>query len=240
MTKSNPFGPPDVDGHIAPKSAAHIQRKLLKWGRANTFSYPWRETKNPWHALTAEVMLQRTRAAQVLPIYLDLTTRYGNPEGWLADPHPLAFTGLGLPIRHEQYRALNQKLAGQRFPVTRDALLSLPGVGDYIASAMLSFHLGQRAPIVDANTVRLYGRLFGFQTHAETRRKTWFRRLAEQLTPITAHRAYNYALLDLSRTICTRHPLCARCPLRSRCVSAQAGMYPRPHNELIPERVLQM
>lgn len=166
-------------------------------------------------------MLQRTRAKQVLPLYRRLVDKYQSPEDWLADPEPLSPSCLGLPIRGDQYRKLNRIIAVRGFPTTRQEMLELPGVGEYIASAMLTFHLGHRAKIIDANVVRFYGRFLGFETHGETRRKKWFIELCEQLTPRRAHRAYNYALLDFSRSICTPRPRCPECPLRRKCAYAK-------------------
>lgn len=93
------------------------------------------------------------------------------------------------------------------------ALCDLPGVGPYAAAAFLSMHRGVRATIVDANVVRWLGRVFGFKTDAETRRKKWLIQLADDLTPRRAFRAYNYAVLDLSMQVCAAKPRCLECPL---------------------------
>jgi len=87
----------------------------------------------------------------------------------------------------------------------------------YAASSFLSLHAGVRASIVDSNVVRLYGRIFGLSTDAETRRKKWFLEIAEQLTPDTEFRDFNYALLDLTRKICKKVPLCQDCPINKYC-----------------------
>src|SRR4051794_28059079 len=57
-----------------------VRRQLLMWGRANFQHFAWRSEQNPWLTLVAELMLQRTRATQVEPIYLDFAARYPRAE----------------------------------------------------------------------------------------------------------------------------------------------------------------
>lgn len=202
---------------ISDSEIQYIRRKLLQWGRANFKDYPWRHLSNQWHSLVVEVMLQRTKAEQVEPIFLEFVERYPAPEDYLADTESNVFAHLGLPQRREWLKALAQELSNNDIPTNRDDLLKLPGIGDYIASAFHSLHMNRHDRIIDSNVVRFYGRFFGFETHGETRRKRWFIQLAERLTPARVHRDYNYALLDFSMTICAPVPQCANCPLRRKC-----------------------
>lgn len=87
----------------------------------------------------------------------------------------------------------------------------------YLASAFRSLHANQWDRIIDSNVVRFYGRFFGFETHGETRRKKWFIKLCEELTPLRKHQDYNYALLDFTRSICVSKPQCEICPLKRKC-----------------------
>lgn len=103
-------------------------------------------------------------------------------------------------------------------PDRQDALEELPGVGPYAAAAYLSLHRGSRATIIDANVVRWIGRVFGFMTDGESRRKRSLLDLADALTPRRAFRDYNYAVLDLAMRVCAARPACDSCPLaRSLC-----------------------
>lgn len=195
----------------------YFRRLVLRWGRQNFKDFPWRRSKNLWHGLVAEIMLQRTKADQVLPVFMTFAAKYQRPEDFLASPASL-FSRLGLPIRDEQFLALNRAIVAAGLPTEKAALMRLPGVGDYIASAFISLHLGKRAALVDANTVRVYGRFFGFETDPETRRKRWLIELAEQITPARVSRDYNYAIIDFSREMCTpRKPQHEVCPLRRKC-----------------------
>jgi A/G-specific adenine glycosylase len=172
-------------------------------------------------------LLQRTRAEQVVPVYERFAERYPEPK-FLAREKPAEFLGviasLGLRWRAPLMIQMAQKIEGSGSPPENlEALTALPGVGPYAASAFLSLHRGKRAVIVDANVVRWLGRVFGFATDAETRRKAWLIRLADELTPRRRFRDYNYAVLDLAMKICVARPRCDDCPLsRGLCKYASA------------------
>ena len=194
-----------------------FRKSILEWGRKNFASFPWRHTSNRWHALTAEVMLQRTRAEQVLPVYVAFVKKYPTPDSLLRKRHPNLFSDLGLVWRHRMFLRLANALIDHGLPSDERGLKRLPCVGAYISGAMLSLHLGKRSPIIDSNIVRIYGRFFGFPVDGETRRKQHLKDLADLITPQRTFRDFNYALIDFTREICRPKPLCNACPLSSKC-----------------------
>ncbi len=199
-----------------------FRRRLLAWGIENYADFPWRHTGDRFHALIAETMLQRTRAEQVRPVYLDFVKKYETPEDVLDDSEKSVLhllKPLGLSWRARSMMKLVKELSERkRMPDNIDELLELTGVGPYAAAALLSFHMGKRAVIVDNNVVRLYSRYFGFGSTDTTRRSKDFLSLAERITPKSGFRAFNYALLDHTRALCRPKPLCPKCPLRQSCV----------------------
>lgn len=196
----------------------YLRERIIKWGRQNYSNFPWRSTHNKWHALVAEIMLQRTRAEQVLPIYESFSAKYELPSDYLTDERPALFTSLGLHWREKELRKLAETLKETDIPLRREELLKLPGVGEYVASAFVSLHSGVRESIIDSNVVRLYGRFFGFKTDGETRRKKWFTELADKITPLQKFRDFNYGLIDFTRAVCKQKPDCNSCPLNTKCV----------------------
>lgn len=126
---------------------------------------------------------------------------------------------LGLRWRTRFLSLLGKELAHlDKVPDNFSDLVSLPGVGPYVASAYLSFHRHRRGVLLDSNIVRFYGRLLGLPTGPETRRSRLFKELADEATPATETRSYNYAILDFTRVVCTPKPHCDRCPLQRMCV----------------------
>ncbi|MBX3082935.1 MAG: DNA glycosylase [Anaerolineae bacterium] len=201
---------------ISRSQIRYFRQRLLLWGAINYRNFPWRNLTNQWHSLVVELMLQRTKAEQVEPVFSEFVQKYPTPADYIANPSDV-FEHLGLPQRNLLIKALAKRLVAEQIPHDRDKLLDLPGVGDYIASAFRTFHIGKYDRIIDSNVVRLYGRFFGFETNGETRRKKWFIELADKLTPKKKHREYNYALLDFTAKICTPNPQCNECVLQKKC-----------------------
>jgi len=204
--------------NIAEKDIQYFRRKVIQWGKANYRNFPWRSNKNIYHGLVAEIMLQRTKAEQAESIYSKFIKKYQSPSDFLKNPDKDLFKNLGLPERNRQFLDLNKRLSKTKIPQEKDLLLSLPGIGEYISSAFLSLHLDKRAYLIDSNIIRVYGRFFGFEHNAETRRKKWFVSLANAMTPKRNHKFYNYSLIDFSRDMCRLKPLCQKCPMRKKCV----------------------
>ncbi len=194
----------------------------MYWGKHNYSDFPWREETNQFHALIAEVLLQRTNAEQVVPVYHALKNRFPSPEilaSITTDEIEEIIAPLGLKWRAKYLRALSEKLTELSGEIPSDVshLKELPGIGSYSAAAYLSFHGGKKAPIIDANIVRFYGRFFGFDTGPETRRDKQLMDFANRVTPQRAFKKFNYALIDFTRVVCKPRPLHEHCPVSDRC-----------------------
>jgi A/G-specific adenine glycosylase len=207
---------------IEPETARIIRRILIKWGKENYQNFPWRNAAQPWHALVAEVLLQRTRAKNVVPVYLTFVEKFKHPTDLhrvdLKQIEDLIYP-LGLKWRAPLIKNLGMELAARDgiVPDNLEELLLLPAVGTYAASAWLSFHGNKRAVIIDTNVVRLICRLIDVPMDGETRRKKWLIQTADLLTPRKAWKDYNYAVLDFTMQICTKIPKCPICPLLKYC-----------------------
>lgn len=171
------------------------------------------------------MMLRRTRAAQVMNVYLEVIRRYPDPLSMASAPADEVLDilrPLGLGWRAANIKLLSSILIskyGGEIPATYEGLQELPGVGDYVASAVCCFAFNQPMGLVDTNTVRVAGRYLGFETHAESRRIKSVRNAVNALTSMRHPRSFNYAYLDFAAIICTaRNPKCEMCLLRTRCV----------------------
>lgn len=193
--------------------------KILEWKSKNYFYFPWRETENSWHALVAEILLQRTKAEQVVKVFNEFCIKYPTPSDYTQERNCKIFDNLGLKWRARELLKLAETLSEKEIPFEKEELTKLPGVGDYIASAFRSLHLREYDVIIDSNVVRLIGRYYGIQTDSETRRKKWFKRIAECMTPEKKFKDYNYGLIDYTRTICKPKPLCSNCLMAFYCDS---------------------
>lgn len=201
---------------------------LSAWDAVHRRSFPWRTTTNPFYIMMAELMLRRTQARQVVPVYESFIEHYPDPYVLAtapADEVAQSLFSLGLSWRVPAFQQIARTLVEQyngTVPPSYDTLLTLPGIGDYVASAVCCFAFAQPVIIVDTNTVRVAGRLFGIATHAESRRRQPVRQLLWALLDKSNPRAYNYCLLDLAALICTpAHPRCENCPLVQYCATGQ-------------------
>lgn len=221
MTEMQPV---TADGHTI--DVPVFRRALMTWGQRHFRSFPWRNTEDPYQILMAEVMLHRTQALQVLPVYERFIRNYPDAASLTRassdDLHVLLFP-LGLRWRIDLICAMAAEI-GDRFdrrvPKEKDELLSLPGVSDYIASAVRCFAWNLPESLIDTNTVRVVGRLFGLEIKDSSRRNRHFRELITALVDPEYPRAYNYALLDVAHLIChkRRAPECLRCPVQAYCI----------------------
>ncbi len=197
---------------------------LLSWYRKHGRRFPWRDTRDPYRILIAELMLQRTKASQVVPVYLEFMKEFS--DVFSLSQAPLRrireyFSRLGLEWRAEKVSLLAEVLVKKydsRIPCERNELLSLPGVGDYISAAILSFACDVPVAVVDSNVVRVLTRYFGISPRGEGRRDKRIIKLAMDVLPKEFHREYNFSIIDFAATICTpRNPKCEECPLREKC-----------------------
>src|SRR3989442_3199493 len=141
--------------------------QIQNWWKDNRRDFPWRVPAKPYSWLIAELMLRRTRASQVVPVYEAFIQKFPTPEDLsAADDGALIqmLRPLGLAWRVPAFKQLSLRIVsehGGRVPRGREALIALPGVGDYVAESVRCFGFGEAVAIVDANTVRVAARYFG-------------------------------------------------------------------------------
>jgi len=193
--------------------------RLAAWQRRHgRHGLPWQGTRDPYRVWLAEVMLQQTQVAAVIPYYERFLARFADVGALAAATQEdvlRVWSGLGYYARGRNLHAAAQAIASQgKFPRTMEGLRALPGVGRSTAAAIAVFAFGRRAAILDGNAKRVLARCFG----VEGEKRQW--ELAETLLPARGVRTYTQALMDLGATVCTRtKPACERCPVAARCVA---------------------
>ncbi len=201
-----------------------FRQSLKRWHAQHGRDLPWRNCRDPYKVWISEIMLQQTTVVAVKPYYerflepfQDVATlAAANEEEVLR-----LWEGLGYYSRarnlHRAARAIVER--GGAFPETVEELLQLPGIGRYTAGAIVSFAFDRPAPIVEANTLRLYSRLLGYRDDPRStvgQRLLWS--FAEKLVPTKAAGEFNQALTDLGATVCTpTDPRCDDCPVAACC-----------------------
>lgn len=197
---------------------------LLKWHKNNKRQFPWRCDRSPYKVLIAELMLQRTQAKQVAQIFKNFIDTYPTiGEAAAADPQKVSGILEPLGLRHRIPRIIDilRKIVieyGGRVPDDYKRLISIRGIGPYIASAVLCFGYGKPVPVVDVNVVRVLSRFFGItpsKRRAHTDPAYW--NLSQKLMPKSKGPEFNEALIDFAAIVCTKEPRCEICPFSQAC-----------------------
>jgi A/G-specific adenine glycosylase len=207
-----------------------LRKQLIKWYRANQRDLPWRRSNTPYHIWVSEVMLQQTQVKTVLNYYRRFLTKFPNIKRLAAADLQAVlkvWEGMGYYARarnlHRAAKAVVQDYGG-RIPDRWEPFHSLPGVGDYIAAAVLSIAFNQPHPVVDGNVKRVLARLH--KIHAPVNRSSsdkQFRKAAAKLLDSQQPGIFNQAMMELGALVCKpRNPLCAACPLTRMCLAYQS------------------
>lgn len=206
-----------------------IRGNLLEWWKsAGLRRFPWRETHDPFKVLVAEIMLHRTRADQIVPLYQGFLEKYFDIHSIVqSSPEELvkSFSSAGLYWRwkllHSMAVAIETKFRGQ-IPRSFEDLISLPGVSHYIASAVRCFAFGYPDILLDTNTVRVTGRIFGLPITDSSRRSNLFREVIERFIDPEHPREFNFALIDFAAAVCKpKSPHDEECPINNYCTFCQ-------------------
>jgi A/G-specific adenine glycosylase len=179
-------------------------------------------------------MLQQTQVSRVIPRLQQWLQRWPTPAALAAEPASEAvrmWDRLGYPRRALGLHAAATAIAdehGDRVPDDVDALLALPGIGDYTARAVAVFAYGQRHPVVDTNVRRVLAR--ALRGVAEAGPPSTRRDLAEMAAvlpeDVAASTVVNAGVMELGQVVCTaRNPRCEVCPVADVCAWRAAG-YP--------------
>ena len=168
-------------------------------------------------------MLQRTRADQVVPVYEKFVKKYSSFEliaKATKTEITTLFSSLGLTWRARNAFKLVKALEKTKgeVPNDLDTLKQLPGVGDYVAKAVLCYAFGMPFVPVDTNVVRVFSRVFGIKTNSDSgRRSRRILDLAQRIVPAAEPQAFNIALLDFAAVVCKPVPICPSCPMNQDC-----------------------
>lgn len=209
--------------------------RLRAWFRKHGRDLPWRRTRDPYHVLVSELMLQQTQVSRVIDYYERWLVRFPTLHH-VARARPAqvrdAWQGLGYYARARNLQRLARTISpngepNHAIPSDPAALQALPGVGAYTAGAVASFAYEKRAALVDTNVARVLLRLYAPEHSPKSgagQRIAWA--LANAVIPRTGQAAWthNQAIMELGALICTaRVARCEACPLRRGCRSAPAS-----------------
>lgn len=203
---------------------AIIRGEIIEWCQSQGRDFPWRYTKDPYKIMIAEFMLHRTKANQVVPVYLKFIENYSDIET-LAKANfediKKVTEHLGLHWRAKHFSKAAKyiiKSHKEKFPEDYAKLQKIPGVGEYIAGAILTVCFNKSTPVVDSNIARFINRYFGLNLSGGLRRKKKIVEISSRLFEYENPRDLLYAIVDFTSVVCKpSKPLCEKCPLKNDC-----------------------
>jgi len=208
-----------------------VTKKILNWYDLNKRSLPWRknvsEQKRQYYTLVSEFMLQQTQVVTVIPYFnrfiknipsLKILAKIQNKK------LIKLWEGLGYYSRARNLKktaqVINKKFKG-KLPNNFEGLISLPGIGNYTASAILAIAFNKPYIPLDGNIERVLKRYLYLKNEKEIQKNNLIKK--KSIFGITSRsRDYAQALMELGALICKpTNPMCNQCPISIKCKSLQ-------------------
>ncbi len=214
-----------MKAHLTGHAQKNFQSRLLKWFRTHQRDLPWRLSRDPYRIWVAEVMLQQTRIAAVMPYYQRFLDRFPNVESLAQAPQTEVlklWSGLGYYSRARNLHAAAKEIVAHhkgKFPRELEAALALPGIGAYTAAAVLSIAYDAPLAVLDGNVARVLARIRAIRGDLRAPR-TWraLTEIANRLLAKNSASDWNQSLMELGEVICTpQSPRCESCPVARWC-----------------------
>lgn len=186
--------------------------------------FAWRHTKDPYKIMVAEFMLHRTKAAQVASVYTKFLNCYPNAislsNANINDVEKIIHS-LGLHWRSahfiESCKFIQHKYNG-KYPQNRKDLLKIPGIGDYVAGAILIVCFKKSVYVVDSNIARFVNRFYGLKLTGEIRRNKIIIDVVRNLFRCENPDELFFSILDFTALVCKPHiPNCNECCININC-----------------------
>lgn len=226
----------EAAGLLSAEAQTALQKALLDWYRQNRRHLPWRNTRDPYRIWASEIMLQQTRVSTVIAYYNRFIERFPDISALAAadlETVLKVWEGLGYYSRARNFHAAARQVAADGGAVPEDwtRFRSLPGVGDYIAAAVLSIAFEKPRPVVDGNVKRALSRLFEIPLPVNRPAAyNTFKAACSHIFDKEHPRQFNQALMELGALVCKpKNPDCGKCPIADWCsarLQATVADYP--------------
>ena len=202
-------------------------RHDIPWKRTSSGERPAPDQPlDPYPIWIAEVMLQQTQLAVMLPYWHLWMARFPTVTDLAAaslEQVRMLWQGLGYYSRARRLHQAAQQLSARSWPRDLEEWMALPGIGRTTAGSILSSAFNAPVPILDGNVRRVLARLKAHDRPPSRDQSLFWQWSCELLDPHRP-RDFNQALMDLGATLCTpRQPLCDACPWQWQCAAYAAG-----------------
>jgi A/G-specific adenine glycosylase len=211
--------------------------ELINWSQKNFSDLPWRKRRSLYKTVVSEFMLQQTTVATVTKHFNKFIDLYPNFESLSKSTEEeilIAWKGLGYYRRARNLRAasivIHQDFKS-RVPKKLEQLLTIPGIGDYTAKAILGLGKSQNFLAIDTNLERVLSRIFNLKHPTSKKLKEKLVEIQDTHPEIIKSfeqfggRGLNEALMDLGRVYCkARSVFCSTCPMQNNCLGKKGAL----------------
>jgi A/G-specific adenine glycosylase len=147
---------------ITPSRVAQFREKIYQHYTDHGRVMPWRSSREPYHIVVSEVMLQQTQVERVVPKYERFISTF--PDFFSLAQAPLReilslWQGLGYNRRAISLQKISQRVVGEyggKLPDSAETLQTFPGVGPATAGAICAFAFNQPTLFIETNIRRVF------------------------------------------------------------------------------------
>ena len=206
-----------------------ITKKILNWYDLNKRTLPWRknvsQSKKHYYTLVSEFMLQQTQVVTVIPYFNRFINKIPNLKKLSKIPDReliKLWEGLGYYSRvrnlKKTAKIIISKYHGD-IPNNYEDLISLPGIGNYTANAILAIAFNKSYIPLDGNIERVLKRYLYLKKDEEIQKDNLIEK--KSIFGISSRASdYAQALMELGAIICKpKNPECSGCPISKNCKS---------------------
>jgi len=206
-----------------------ITKKILNWYDLNKRKLPWRknvsQSKKHYYTLVSEFMLQQTQVVTVIPYFNRFINKIPNLKKLSKMPDReliKLWEGLGYYSRvrnlKKTAKIIISKYHGE-IPNNYEDLISLPGIGNYTANAILAIAFNKSHIPLDGNIERVLKRYLYLKKDKEIQKDNLIEK--KSIFGISSRASdYAQALMELGAMICKpKNPECSKCPISKNCKS---------------------
>ena len=206
-----------------------ITKKILNWYDLNKRTLPWRknvsQSKKHYYTLVSEFMLQQTQVVTVIPYFNRFINKIPNLKKLSKIPVReliKLWEGLGYYSRvrnlKKTAKIIISKYHGE-IPNNYEDLISLPGIGNYTANAILAIAFNKSCIPLDGNIERVLKRYLYLKKDEEIQKDNLIEK--KSIFGISSRASdYAQALMELGAMICKpKNPECSKCPISKNCKS---------------------
>lgn len=177
-----------------------FQNIIYHYYTGNARKFPWRNTRDPYHILVSEIMLQQTQTERVLKKYGEFISTF--PTVYDLAQAPLrdvlaVWQGLGYNRRAIALKTAAETVTAHYngvLPTDASELMKLPGIGTYTASAICAFAFNQPTILIETNIRAVF--IYFFFYRRDKIADSALYPLVKATLDVANPREWYYALMD--------------------------------------------